>query len=62
MAKKSESLTLYGGKAERFRELKEDLEDRLGYEPTYDIRDGVSQFIDWYRDNREWYEPLVRAS
>jgi len=34
MAKKSESLTLYGGKAERFRELKEDLENRLGYEPT----------------------------
>lgn len=36
--------------------------DRLGYEPTYDIRDGVSQFIDWFRDNLEWYEPLVRAS
>jgi len=36
--------------------------DRLGYEPTYDIREGVAQFIDWYRANREWYEPLVRAS
>jgi UDP-glucose 4-epimerase len=36
--------------------------DLLGYDPTTDIRSGVSRFIDWYRDNRDWYEPLVRAS
>ncbi|WP_256393045.1 SDR family oxidoreductase [Natronoarchaeum rubrum] len=34
----------------------------LGYEPTVDIREGVAQFIDWYQDNREWYEPLVLNS
>jgi UDP-glucose 4-epimerase len=34
----------------------------LGYEPTYTIREGVEAFIDWYRDNRAWYEPLVRGS
>lgn len=34
----------------------------LGYEPTTDIRDGVSQFIDWYRTNEDWYDPLVRDS
>ncbi|MEF8813970.1 MAG: GDP-mannose 4,6-dehydratase [Halovenus sp.] len=34
----------------------------LGYEPTVDIREGVRQFIDWYRDNRDWYDPLVRNS
>ena len=34
----------------------------LGYEPTYDIRGGVSQFISWYQDNREWYESLVQSS
>ncbi len=34
----------------------------LGYEPTVDIRDGVNQFIDWYRANEEWYDPLVRQS
>ncbi|MFC7008601.1 GDP-mannose 4,6-dehydratase [Halalkalicoccus salilacus] len=34
----------------------------LGYEPTTDIREGVSQFIDWYRANEEWYDPLVRNS
>ncbi|ELY61082.1 SDR family oxidoreductase [Natronolimnohabitans innermongolicus] len=34
----------------------------LGYEPSTEIREGVSQFIDWYQDNRDWYEPLVLQS
>jgi UDP-glucose 4-epimerase len=34
--------------------------ERIGYEPTTNIRDGVEKFIGWYRDNRDWYEPLVR--
>ncbi|TYL37222.1 UDP-glucose 4-epimerase [Natronococcus pandeyae] len=34
----------------------------LGYEPTTDIREGVAKFIDWYRANQEWYDPLVRNS
>lgn len=34
----------------------------LNYEPTTTIREGVSQFIDWYRANEEWYDPLVRNS
>jgi len=32
----------------------------IGYEPTTNIRDGVEKFIDWYQNNRNWYEPLVR--
>ena len=34
----------------------------LGYEPTFDIREGVRAFIAWYRENEDWYDPLVRAS
>jgi UDP-glucose 4-epimerase len=34
----------------------------LGYEPDHTIREGVAKFIEWYRANREWYEPLVLAS
>jgi len=34
----------------------------IGYEPTHTIREGVDAFIDWYRDNHEWYEPLVGNS
>jgi UDP-glucose 4-epimerase len=34
----------------------------LGYEPEYTIRSGVAAFIEWYRENQEWYEPLVLSS
>ena len=34
----------------------------IGYEPSRDIREGVSEFIEWYEQNREWYEPLVVSS
>lgn len=34
----------------------------LDYEPTTSIREGVSEFIVWYRDNEDWYDPLVRSS
>jgi UDP-glucose 4-epimerase len=34
----------------------------IGYDPEHTIPEGVSKFIDWYRANRDWYEPLVQAS
>jgi UDP-glucose 4-epimerase len=37
-------------------------EDLLGYEPSHTIREGVGKYIEWYRNNREWYEPLVAGS
>ena len=37
-------------------------EDLLAYDPSHTIREGVAKFIEWYEDNREWYEPLVLAS
>jgi UDP-glucose 4-epimerase len=36
--------------------------DLLGYEPTHTIREGVEGFVEWYQENREWYEPLVLSS
>jgi UDP-glucose 4-epimerase len=36
--------------------------DRLDYRPAHTIREGVDRFVDWYRQNRDWYEPLVRSS
>jgi UDP-glucose 4-epimerase len=29
---------------------------------SHTIREGVEAFVEWYRNNREWYEPLVRSS
>jgi UDP-glucose 4-epimerase len=37
-------------------------QELLGYSPDHTIREGVEKFIAWYRENREWYEPLVLAS
>jgi len=34
----------------------------IGYEPSRDIREGVGEFIQWYKQNRDWYEPLVVGS
>lgn len=34
----------------------------LDYDPSVSIREGVSSFVEWYRENDEWYDPLVRAS
>jgi len=34
----------------------------IGYEPSRDIREGVGEFIEWYSQNRDWYEPLVLSS
>ena len=36
--------------------------ETIGYEPSRTITEGVGEFIEWYEANREWYEPLVRAS
>lgn len=38
------------------------VQELLGYEPAYTIREGVGKFIEWYQANREWYEPLVLRS
>jgi dTDP-glucose 4,6-dehydratase len=31
---------------------------RLGWEPTRDFRDGLRETVEWYRDNRTWWEPI----
>jgi UDP-glucose 4-epimerase len=37
-------------------------QELLDYDPEHTIREGVEKFIEWYRANREWYEPLVLSS
>jgi UDP-glucose 4-epimerase len=48
--------------AEHTQAAVEKAERLLDYEPTYTVREGVREFIEWYRRNRDWYEPLVLAS
>ena len=33
----------------------------LGWEPRREWTDGIRATIDWYRDNRDWWEPIKRS-
>jgi dTDP-glucose 4,6-dehydratase len=33
----------------------------LGWKPRHDWEEGVRSTIDWYRDNRDWWEPIKRS-
>jgi dTDP-glucose 4,6-dehydratase len=30
----------------------------LGYEPRKDFATGLAETVAWYRENRDWWEPL----
>jgi dTDP-glucose 4,6-dehydratase len=32
----------------------------LGYRPRRDFESGLAETFAWYRDNRDWWEPLKR--
>ena len=36
----------------------EKIRRELGYEPQVRFEDGIAQTIDWYKNNRAWWEPL----
>ncbi len=36
--------------------------DLLDYEPSVSIENGAKKFVEWYRQNQEWYDSLVRQS
>lgn len=36
--------------------------DVIDYEPSVSIKEGARRFVEWYRSNQEWYDPLIRQS
>ena len=34
------------------------IRDELGYEPLVPFEQGLADVVQWYRDNRDWWEPL----
>lgn len=34
----------------------------LGWEPEFSFEDWLIKTVDWYKENREWWEPLVKQS
>ena len=37
----------------------EKITKHLGYKPVVDFESGISQTIEWYKSNQEWWKPLV---
>ena len=35
------------------------LENELGWKPTYTFEEGIPSVIDWYLENKEWWENIV---
>jgi dTDP-glucose 4,6-dehydratase len=35
------------------------IRDELGYRPQVDFREGLAETVQWYRDNPDWWRPLV---
>ena len=38
------------------------IREELGYEPRVGLEDGLAATVAWYRDNRDWWEPLKARS
>lgn len=36
------------------------MESELGWKPTYDFESGIKHTIDWYLENQEWWQPLLK--
>jgi dTDP-glucose 4,6-dehydratase len=36
--------------------------EELGYRPLVDFADGLADTVRWYRDNRQWWEPLKESA
>jgi dTDP-glucose 4,6-dehydratase len=36
--------------------------EELGYAPQIGLDEGLASTVAWYRDNRDWWEPLVRSA
>lgn len=36
------------------------IKTELGWQPQYDIGKNIQQMVDWYIQNREWWQPLIK--
>ncbi|WP_067467610.1 dTDP-glucose 4,6-dehydratase [Actinomadura macra] len=46
----------------RYSILDDKARDELGYRPRHDFERGLARTVEWYRRNREWWEPLKRRA
>ena len=54
----SGSSTARGGHDQRYSVDHSKISDELGYQPQVPFDQGLAETVEWYRDNRDWWEPL----
>ena len=50
------------GHDQRYSLSIEKIQRELGYAPLMDFEQGLAQTIDWYKNNRSWWEPLKKRA
>ncbi len=35
--------------------------EKLGWKPRYDFNSGINQTINWYLNNKEWWESIIKG-
>ena len=38
------------------------IRDELGWRPSVTVEEGLEQTVQWYLDNEDWWQPLLRRS
>jgi dTDP-glucose 4,6-dehydratase len=51
-----------GGHDQRYSVDHSKISAELGYQPQVPFDEGLAETIKWYRDNRDWWEPLKARS
>ena len=51
-----------GGHDQRYSVDHSKISDELGYQPQVPFDKGLAETVAWYRDNRDWWEPLKARS
>ena len=51
-----------GGHDQRYSVDHSKISDELGYQPQVPFHKGLADTVTWYRDHREWWEPLKARS
>ena len=51
-----------GGHDQRYSVDISKISEELGYQPQVPFDDGLAETVAWYRDNRNWWEPLKARS
>ena len=59
-AKRVQCIRVLGGHDRRYAIDCTRIKKDLGWRPSYKFEQGLAETIQWYKDNRNWWEPLKK--